>query len=97
MCVLIGSLTVLGGFVFTAVSLVIPPLLHWIVFRKEQKGVKNMQDLCGFVFSGCFMLVATIFSAITLIQNLHWYVCWNTHNQILHKFASSSSSFEING
>ena len=60
----------MGGFVFTAVSLVIPPLLHLIVFKKEQKRVKNIQDLCGFLVSGCFMIVATVFSAITLIKNL---------------------------
>lgn len=59
--------SLVGGFVFTAISLVIPPLLHFICFKNQSKRVLDGLG-CG-VF-GVFMVVSTIYSGITLFRNM---------------------------
>ena len=59
--------SLVGGFVFTAISLVIPPILHCICFKN--KGKESM-DYVGIVVFGIFMIVSTIYSGITLISNM---------------------------
>ena len=48
----------------------IPPLLHYISYKSTQGKKKNIEDLAGIIFSGIFMVVSTIFSAIALVENL---------------------------
>ena len=59
--------SLVGGFVFTAISLVIPPFLH-VKCNDITKGQKVL-DTVGCIIFTAFMLVSTVFSAIVLIQN----------------------------
>lgn len=67
--------SLVGGFVFTAISLVIPPTLHFICFKKK---AGRILDGVGIGVFTVFMVVSTIYSGITLFQNM-CHVCLNTH------------------
>lgn len=59
-----------GGFVFTAISSVIPPILHLICFNhslsRKSKGLHYVTILFCFVF----MCISTFFSAYQLIKKI---------------------------
>lgn len=67
--------SLVGGFVFTAISLVIPPILHMMCFKKSSQ---RALDIIACIVFTVFMVVSTIFSAIVLFQNMKLHVCWNT-------------------
>ena len=60
----------LGGFVFTAISMVIPPLLHFICFKNSLSTKDKCVHILAIVFSSVFMLVSTAFSTAHLIHNI---------------------------
>lgn len=64
------SLMQLGGFVFTAISMVIPPLLHFICFKNSLSTKNKCIHILTVVFSSVFMLVSTAFSTARLIHNI---------------------------
>ena len=59
--------SLVGGFVFTAISLVIPPFLHFLCFKNKPKRVLDVVGIIGF---GIFMVVSTIYSGIVLFSNM---------------------------
>ena len=89
----------MGGCLFTILSLIIPPLLHLICFKKTITKAEKAKDIACCVGFFIFMVISTIYSAITLIEGLKkWCVCHKqSRTHTLHSSASLSSSFEMNG
>ena len=63
------DLTTLGGFLFTAISLVIPPLLHLVCFKKTLSPGKKQFEYAALAFFFVFMVVSTVFSGIALFSS----------------------------
>lgn len=65
-----GSLTSLGGFVFTAISSVIPPILNLLCFHDSLSMQAIALHVLVIVFCFIFMCVSTFFSAYQLILKM---------------------------
>lgn len=53
---------------FTAISLVIPPLLHLVCFKKTLSTGKKQFEFIALLFFFVFMILSTVFSAIALFS-----------------------------
>ena len=62
-----GYLTSLGGFVFTAISSVIPPVLNLLCFHDSLSTKAIVLHVLVIVFCFVFMCISTFFSAYQLI------------------------------
>ncbi|OAO15593.1 10 transmembrane domain, possible aa transporter [Blastocystis sp. ATCC 50177/Nand II] len=63
-------ISLVGGCLFTILSLIIPPLLHLICFKKTITKAEKAKDIACCVVFFIFMVISTIYSAITLIEGL---------------------------
>ena len=55
---------------FTAISMVIPPLLHFICLKNSLSTKDKCVHILAIVFCSVFMLVSTAFSTAHLIHNI---------------------------
>ena len=70
-CPFFGDIiSLVGGFVFTAISSVIPPFLHFICFRDSLSTKDKCVHIVAIVFCFTFMCVSTSFSTAHLIQKI---------------------------
>lgn len=61
---------VLGGFAFVATSILIPVIIHYLVFRSTMSSKQKTIHLLLGSAAFALMMVATYFSAASLINNL---------------------------
>lgn len=63
-------INVIGGFAFVATSILIPVIVHFLVFKQTMSTKQKMIHLLLGTASFLLMVVATYFSAASLIKNL---------------------------
>ena len=62
------SLIILGGLVMTAISLIIPPLLHYSCYKKTLSWFSIFMHFFVGIFSIVFMGISTFYSVKALIE-----------------------------
>ena len=78
---LIVTLIILGGLVMTAISLIIPPLLHYSCYKKTLSWFSIFMHFFVGIFSTVFMGISTFYSVKALIEQMYYYF-FITNNQI---------------
>ena len=70
---LIVTLIILGGLVMTAISLIIPPLLHYSCYKKTLSWFSIFMHFFVGIFSIVFMGISTFYSVKALIEQMYHY------------------------
>ena len=70
---LIVTLIILGGLVMTAISLIIPPLLHYSCYKKTLSWFSIFMHFFVGIFSTVFMGISTFYSVKALIEQMYHY------------------------